>query len=110
MDKGDIVLVHATVEAGYNLPYPAEAIRVPLGGYSTKRCLYRTEEKEPWKGIVCGWTVLRTGFLNAGSYDDPGYLWKIADHRVWVVEPIRGDRWFNPERCLEDDLEVLDGR
>jgi len=73
-----------------------------------KRNLWRYAYKKPWRGLVTGWSFRQTGnsVPSDGSWDDysPGYLASDQYHKVWMVQPMKNERWLRPIACLEADL------
>jgi len=97
--KGDIVLVNQ------------EVYGIKSGN---KRILYKPHWFKPHKGIVLGFSFIHTGTLTA--YSDNDYDVVVAhelkitkSHKVWVIEPLNGNgnRYLQPIRCLESDIELI---
>jgi len=120
MEKGDVVLVHATVfchRTGGDLGPMNEArpeshlVHSPAG-VGDQRQLWRLPHK-PWRGLVTGRTYLATGIVKYGysgpydSYDGDLELVEDKRHIVLCVQPLDTKRWLKPWRCLEADLEVV---
>lgn len=112
MKKGDIVIVKATVRA----------VRQYLSGNITKVIKRYKIHGTPINGIVLGYSHLKTGKIIKGQYyDEPNELRVEDSHRVIVVEPIEQNntwwgkppfatnRYLEPIRCFEEDLELVNG-
>lgn len=111
MKKGDIVLVKARVDTQYHA-LVGEVIYTPQGvtyAREQKKLLVRYEEKEPWQGMVVGYSFLQTGWR---SYDIDEYPYLRSDkyHRVWLIEPFGSERWAKPISCLEADLTPIENQ
>jgi len=100
INKGDIVLVEA------------ETNGKQTGPYHSKRELSTTRYSTPKKGIVIGYSFIRTGNIVAGNGDmydyEPSYLESIIDNKVWVVELLeKGNRYLKPIRVLDIHIKKL---
>ncbi len=76
----------------------------------TDRTLWTIPYLKPKKGLIVGYSFLRTGHVIPGDmYDyEPGYLEDIIDHKVWVVELFeKGNRYLKPIKALEENIEVV---
>lgn len=81
------------------------------------RVIQKRTLKEPIKGIVLGYSFVRTGDVvlssggranQQGFNDDyePGYLESITDNKVWIIEPLTNkNRYIEPIRALECDIK-----
>lgn len=94
-NKGDIVEITGHTYAGYLL------------GNMNKRQLLTIDYSKPVKGMIVGYSFLRTGErVPANSYDyEPAFLMNITDHKVWLVEPLNNNRYLKPIRCQEHQIK-----
>jgi hypothetical protein len=123
--KGTHVLVralaHTTVEPWWTDKTRGRLVYRPeRKDYSPRRkSLYSVRCMESYEALVCGYTYLATGYYYPGhdggyvgegyEYAEPGELAEDKRHKVWAVIAFREtDRYFLPDRALEEDLEVLD--
>ncbi len=102
LNKGDIVLANQEIY-GVN------------DSSQNKRILYKPHWFKSIKGIVIGFSFIRTGKLREPDLYNlyeanykPDYLYDIVDNKVWLIEPLsKGDRYLQPIRCLESDIELI---
>lgn len=94
MNKGDIVKIKATVTGSSN---------------GSTRKLVKHKKFDSKMGIVLGYTFIYTGRIESGWDNEPGYLAVGKSHKVVAIEPLEcGNRYLEPVRCLEDDLELVE--
>ena len=118
MNKGDVVKVHAIVDANYILPHNTDGglIHNPPLEHSIKKRLFHYPVN-PWIGIVVGTSYRATGYYYSGQrsgsfrFDDdlpePPSLSSDKLHLVIMVQPLSTQRWLRPATCLEKDLEIV---
>ena len=110
MNKGDIVLVRATVRTEYGTGYEDEVVHQPRHSpaeIGNVKSLFRQQHPEPWRGLVVGKSYLVTGIYWLDGYESRGVLAGDYHHLVWMVEPLDGNRYIKLWHCLEEDLEIL---
>lgn len=117
MNKGDQVLVKATVWTEYGPGYEDELVHQPTrwSGPDLRRIksLRRERWAQPRHGLLVGYSYLATGCgygsaaLSASWDEDSPALREDRRHRVWVVEPLDNNRYIKPWHCLEEDLELV---
>lgn len=109
--KGDVVKINATVKS---VPVYYQA--------GTHKDIRRYINKLQLTGIILGYSFLKTGKVIEGKYyDEPNSLQVEKSYKVYVVEPfeqyapyspngerlIKSNRYLEPIRCFEDDIELL---
>lgn len=112
--KGDKVLVTASVYTKDRVsaqirpaePYPHEVLReITPQHRGILRPLRRMRYKQPFPGIVVGWSLRKSGeYSPAYGNDDIGCLWQEESHKVIMIQPADTQRWVKPIPCLEEDL------
>lgn len=100
--KGDIVEVMGHCFGGYRF------------SDNSKRSIFEIDynEKHFKRGIVLGFSFIRTGQYNSGSGDvydyQPGFLTSIKDNKIWRVEILEaGNRYLEPLRCFEHQIREI---
>lgn len=93
MKKGDIVLVKATVTAN-------------ITGH--KKVLSKDIYDVPIKGMILGYSFIRTGYIEYDEVYNPILQTPITDNKVWIIESLKkGKRYLKPLKCLEEDVELI---
>ena len=80
---------------------------------TNNRVLATRKLRKPIKGIVVGYSFIKTGHVVSSTpgYDgDQGYLENIVNNKVWLIEPLTHEnRYIKPIRALEADIEIVGG-
>ena len=117
LKKGDVVWVHAVVEASCGDARHEHESSVTLIHIPDKKKwpsmikrLYRVSLEPPERGIVVGESYRATGWYQDSRFNDgdwePAYLQEDKRHPVVIVQPLDNPRYLKPWACLPNDLEL----
>jgi hypothetical protein len=70
--------------------------------------LYAYPLVPPVVGMILGRTFRTAGHYDYVSEDETSYYVAEKYVGVWLVEPLKGERWLRPLAVLEEDLTVQD--